>query len=116
MSISKEARDELAQLEKRLVGWRNKEYSVTHEVTFECGYWLMEHGADVLALIDQQVEHKPCEAFIWHGPGHQSKTRCQEKGVHDIHSAVYGSMRQYAEWRGHEAHTGFFNEPPELEE
>jgi hypothetical protein len=54
----------------------------------------------------------PCDAVLWHGPGHQSRTKCRIKGPHTIHRAVYGSGRQQAEWCGDEAMTGFFDEPP----
>jgi hypothetical protein len=54
-----------------------------------------------------------CTAIIWHGPGHQSKTTCEVRGPHEVHYAIYGEMRQEAEWRGDEVMTGFFDEPPE---
>lgn len=61
----------------------------------------------------------PCEARIYHGPGHQSSTRCRVKGPHEIHEARYGSDDQLGRWKdgqweGHEPHaiTGYFNEPP----
>lgn len=61
-------------------------------------------------------EYQICSAVIHHGPGHQSKTRCGLTSPHEIHEAVYGSLRQFAEWRGDAVTTGFFDEPPELEE
>lgn len=79
------------------------------------GYETPEQGICRSCDRDLSLEES-CGAVIWHGPGHQSKTRCQETGPHDIHSAVYGSMRQFAEWRGEEVMTGFFDEPPKLEE
>jgi len=54
----------------------------------------------------------PCKAIIRHGPGHMSKTECYLHGPHEIHEALYGSMMQLARWRGMEATTGFFDEPP----
>lgn len=54
-----------------------------------------------------------CLAHIHHGPGHQSHTHCRIKGEHEVHEAVYGSMRQFAEWTGDEVFSGFFDEPPE---
>lgn len=81
-----------------------------------------------------QDEGEPCEAFLYHGPGHQSKTRCELIGPHDVHRAIYGSMRQEATWRDGEytdglrekgiefdpesypenmGMTGFFDEPPQ---
>ena len=79
---------------------------------------------------------KRCEAHIWHGPGHQSSTRCRKTGPHDVHEAVYGSERQFAKWRDGQytgrmrargikfdqrfypenmAMSGFFDEPPDFE-
>lgn len=55
-----------------------------------------------------------CEAVLWHGPGHQSKTACQLKGNHEVHAALYPSG--YATWRGRSAMTGFFDEPPDADE
>lgn len=57
-----------------------------------------------------------CKAIIHHGPGHQSRTHCEAKGQHEIHRAVYGSMRQYAEWQQQEIFSGFFDEPPRKKE
>jgi hypothetical protein len=54
-----------------------------------------------------------CGALLWHGNGHQSKTKCQLKGKHSTHFAVYGGDEQEAYWKSNEASTGFFNEPPE---
>lgn len=57
-----------------------------------------------------------CPAVLYHGPGHQSKTRCRRGNVvHKVHEAVYGSRNQFAEWAGPEATTGYFDEPPEVE-
>lgn len=55
-----------------------------------------------------------CSAVIWHGPGHQSSTKCQVIGNHRVHEAVYGSMEQTAKWRGKKVFSGFFDEPPKL--
>ncbi len=54
-----------------------------------------------------------CSAILWHGNGHQSRTKCQLKGPHLTHYAVYGSDSQEAYWKGGEGVTGFFDEPPE---
>lgn len=56
MTITKEARDELARLEEILAGRRRGEYVITNEVTFACGNWLMDHSQEVLSLIDGQPE------------------------------------------------------------
>lgn len=60
---------------------------------------------------------KDCTATLWHGPGHQSRTRCEVRGPHDIHRATYGPIGHYdtiATWRGGDATTGFFDEPPSV--
>jgi hypothetical protein len=81
-----------------------------------------------------KVDTTPCDAFLYHGPGHQSKSRCEVVGPHDVHRTHY-SWGQLAEWRDgsytnklreqnidfdptsypeNMAMTGFFNEPPEF--
>lgn len=65
------------------------------------------------ALRPDPAGSEGCTAALWHGPGHQSKTLCRETGEHSGHSAIYGPARQYAEWRGGDAMTGYFDEPPE---
>lgn len=44
------------------------------------------------AFAQQMLDlNKPCEAVIYHGPGHQSRTKCERKGPHTDHYAVlYG--------------------------
>lgn len=58
------------------------------------------------------MEKTRCEAVIWHGPGHQSHTHCELVGEHKSHQAVYGRYDQYAEWKGKEVFSGFFDDPP----
>ena len=53
-----------------------------------------------------------CNAVLFHGPGHQSKTNCQKVGEHEKHYAIYGAYDQEAEWYGDESSTGFFDDPP----
>jgi hypothetical protein len=56
-----------------------------------------------------------CDAVVWHGPSHQSKTHCRIREPHDIHGdheACYGTHQQHAMWRGPQAMTGPFDEPP----
>lgn len=88
--------------------------------------------AEMDAMVEaarDQLDH--CYAFIHHGPGHQSKTRCRMREPHTVHVALYGD-NTYAEWTdgsyirqlesgGYEipawvdkgtAMTGFFDEPP----
>ena len=55
---------------------------------------------------------KQCEAVIRHGPGHQSRTKCQVVGKHKVHEAVYGSYEQYAQWVGDKCYSGYFDDPP----
>lgn len=52
-----------------------------------------------------------CSAVLFHGPGHQSQTRCNVKGPHITHAAVYGRWDQYATWHGDKAFTGVFDDP-----
>lgn len=61
-------------------------------------------------------ERRQCASVLWHGPGHQSTTRCRRPGGnHKLHCARYGSYDSYAEWTGRKACTGFFDEPPQEE-
>jgi hypothetical protein len=53
-----------------------------------------------------------CDAVLYHGPGHQSRTTCHRKGEHQIHECRYGRYEQLARWEGSEAYTGVFDEPP----
>lgn len=62
------------------------------------------------------VVDEGCHAVIFHGPGHQSTTRCQETGEHELHRAVFGSACQEGWWRGMETCTGYFDDPPPLED
>lgn len=59
------------------------------------------------------MSRKKCTAVICHGPGHQSKTKCQVLKPHIVHEAVYGSCEQHAQWEGERVFSGFFDEPPE---
>lgn len=73
-----------------------------------------------------------CDAKLAHGPGHQSTTRCEVEGPHEVHRCTYGGG--VAEWRDGEytgmlrdkgidfdpksypenlGMTGFFDEPPQ---
>ncbi len=58
----------------------------------------------------------PCAIIIRHGPGHQSKTKCDLVGLHPIHHAVFGRYRQEATWRGGDVSSGFFDEAPEVDD
>jgi hypothetical protein len=61
------------------------------------------------------TDESRCPAHLYHGPGHQSKTYCRVRGEHEIHEAVYDGWT-FAEWRGDEAMTDFFDNPPQLDE
>ena len=63
----------------------------------------------------QKTDGPECKALIFHGPGHQSRTRCRLKGPHTIHQASYGSSDQLAHWEGDKGFSGYFDEPPTVE-
>ena len=68
------------------------------------------------AALDRLTGTGPqCPAFIRHGPGHQSATRCQVKGPHEIHEARYGKFDLEAKWRSEVTCTGFFDDMPEVD-
>lgn len=54
--ITQQSRAELSSLEEILIGYRRGEYSITNEVSFACGHWLMDHSTEVLALVDETLE------------------------------------------------------------
>ncbi|MBT7930201.1 hypothetical protein HN682_09930 [Candidatus Peregrinibacteria bacterium] len=64
----------------------------------------------------ENVELVLCKAILYHGNGHQSKTKCRVKGIHTIHNAIYGHDYEEMSWVGDEACTGFFNEPLSLKQ
>jgi hypothetical protein len=97
-----------------------------------------DHKEQLYGFWEEDQEHgfvrinAPCDAYLWHGPGHQSRTRCRVKGEHEIHEAEYGGG--VARWKDgsytdglrakgidfdpesypeNMAMTGYFNEPPE---
>ena len=64
-----------------------------------------------------------CLAVLHHGPGHQSMAYCDQtvtkhrmRGRWKRHSTVYGNFDRRAEWFGTEKFTGYFDEPPSVEE
>lgn len=60
---------------------------------------------------------EPCPYAVFHGPGHQSRTRCRIRGPHEVHEAIYGEFNQYATWRGEsDSSSGVFDEAPEADE
>lgn len=86
------------------------------------------------AIEKRFVGREPCPARVYHGPGHQSSTRCHRLGSHVTHEAIYGGDRQTARWRDGDytnslraqgidfdpksypenmGMTGFFDEPPQ---
>lgn len=48
---------------------------------------------EALRILDGEI----CPAQIYHGPGHQSRTRCELSGEHDVHQAHI--HRELAQWR-----------------
>lgn len=84
--------------------------SVTHLLT------RVPKDVDVKVTVSTSENPNACEAVLFHGPGHQSKTRCRIEGPHEVHETIYGSDRTQATWQGDEAMTGFFDEPPEVED
>lgn len=91
---------------------------------------------DVLERIVQAQRNypkpEPCTAILWHGPGHQSQSRCEITGPHEVHETHYGPG-DLARWRTGDytgrlreqgidfdpesypedmGMTGFFDEPP----
>ena len=79
----------------------------------------MARAADAVAFLFGAAAVR-CDAVIWHGPGHQSRTRCRLTGEHEIHEAIYGEFSQYATWRsqpdGGSTFSGVFDEPPTVED
>lgn len=63
----------------------------------------------------QRKKANLCCAILAHGPGHQSKTYCDQEGKHTIHTCRYGSYDQIATWKGPITKikcTGYFDDPP----
>ena len=48
-----------------------------------------------------------CNAVIYHGPGHQSKTFCECKGPHKKHKCTVGRYEEYIEWTGMKGYSGY---------
>lgn len=62
-------------------------------------------------------EQYQCKAKIYHGPGHQSSTRCHNtKKYHKVHGAYYGSYDLYACWTNQVVFSGYFDEAPQSED
>jgi hypothetical protein len=134
--ISHEAEKAKAALRKALAAgkraWLEDDYAASMQ---RAG--MTEWMGFVLVTVDPQTSTKdvePCDAVIYHGPGHQSRTRCRVKGPHTVHEAVYGDS-QFAQWTDGQylrslkaagvdppswvtekvAMTGYFDEPPQFE-
>jgi hypothetical protein len=75
-----------------------------------------EEARDIAAksTLQESRLQQTCSAVLYHGPGHQSKSRCTEVGPHDVHRTIYGD--RLAEWEGMEGMTGYFDEPPQINE
>lgn len=87
--------------------------------------WVLRPGvlcSYCLGVVFRQEEGL-CTSVLWHGPGHQSRTFCEHRqGDHPVsrrrivHEATYGSYDQRASWHGRKASSGYFDEPPCIEE
>jgi hypothetical protein len=70
--------------------------------------------ASVLAIVEAGFDimwKANCQASIRHGPGHQSRARCNRRGPHEVHSVDDEWF-----WRGDEGSTGFFDDTPDEDE
>lgn len=76
---------------------------------------IARHLRSKLAELGLDATSVPCTAVLRHGPGHMSTTTCRVKGPHTVHEAIYDGVT-FAQWTGDEATTGFFDEPPQLDE
>ncbi len=93
------------------LGWCGKPH---HGVFFD-----KDKGCDTCKRIADRKAKGLCCAQLFHGPGHQSRTYCQETGDHKVHRCRYGSYDELAEWRGPQNRrkfTGYFDEPPYIDE
>lgn len=55
-----------------------------------------------------------CFAFLCHGPGHQSLTRCELRGGHEgQHCTHYGRLGQRGYWSGDEGMTDVWDNAPD---
>lgn len=67
-------------------------------------------AAEILIAILMRSDES-CSAFIWNGPGHQSKAPCEVKGPHQTHRAIVGD--RVLEWEGDEGVASIFDSSPE---
>lgn len=80
--------DDLADvLSRMVVGWKPW-----------LGRMLSDHPDVQRVMARYRASKIPCEAHVWHGPGHQSKTMCEVREEHTYHFArlAYGEV----EWDG----------------
>ena len=62
-----------------------------------------------------RVDARTCQAVLFHGPGHQSTARCtRAPDGHRLHQGIV--LGALVSWEGDEASTGYFDEPPEVDE
>ena len=113
--ITKELDNKIYGIDQLIADMEGFDQNVVDKAIIEL---LME---DVVKLLDgakwQIVPTPiPCDAIIWHGPGHMSSTRCELTDKHNIHYASYGRYGQDAYWTGKETYSGFSDEPPKLPE
>lgn len=84
-----------------------------NKTTGSLSFWHVDRNYFIDKLIFSDPTIK-CQAFINHGAGHQSMTKCGKTDPgHEIHCVEgFGWARQTAYWRGNETSTGFMDESP----
>ena len=65
---------------------------------------------ECVAILDETAK-KPCGAIIFHGPGHMSRSECEEVGPHEIHRNT--NTGRLLQWLAAEAATDYFNQSTE---
>ena len=78
---------------------------------FYASTWRPADGSD--RYFEDRLPETPtkCPARLHHGPGHQSKTKCEHTLPHDVHYAHV--LGQETTWRGEKAFSGAFDELPQ---
>lgn len=72
----------------------------------------LTHLTEVMSKSPDKAER--CPALLFHGRGHQSRTKCQRpKGHQGQHYAIYGNGEEEAYWSKPSQCTGYFGQSPE---
>ena len=97
--------DDLADvLSHMVVGWKER-----------LGVDLAEHP-EVVRVMERYRESKiPCEAYVAHGPGRQSRTKCEVRGPHQYHFA-HDPMCPGWEWETRFAYADDFGNLREVDD